>query len=142
MADELPLSLTAGQPYDPRPGHRPWETGPPGEQGHYLRDEGYRLPDHLVPPGQTVLRNLTGALSEEHLAVEERAAVLKATAGLHTNPPQATFDRTHLQTIHARLFGHVYPWAGELRTVPIVRGVTDGDQPAPFIPPEQLDQSL
>lgn len=34
------------------------------------------------------------------------------------------FDLAHLQAIHKRLFGDVYDWAGEIRTVDISKGQT------------------
>ena len=140
--DELPLSLTAGGPFDPRPGQRPWEAGPPGDEGHWQRDQGYHLPDDVVPQGDRVLRNVIGAFSQEALDKAEAHLVTRAQHRLWQSPPEATFDRAHLQQIHRRLFGDVYPWAGQNRTVPIARGATGSAAPSEFMPPEQLDESL
>jgi len=36
-------------------------------------------------------------------------------AGLPSNPIQGPFDLRRLQETHRRIFGRVYPWAGDLR---------------------------
>ena len=38
-----------------------------------------------------------------------------AIATLTEKPVRGNFDLAHLQAIHKRLFGAIYPWAGELR---------------------------
>jgi cell filamentation protein len=42
-------------------------------------------------------------------------------AGLIVNPLPGGFDLRHLQAFHRRIFGHIYAWAGELRTVVIAK---------------------
>ena len=49
----------------------------------------------------------------------------------HLGHLPGAYDLAHLQAFHARLFGDLYDWAGELRTVGIDKGV-------PFCPPEHL----
>ncbi len=41
---------------------------------------------------------------------------------LALHPIAGNFDLAHLQAIHKHLFGDVYEWAGELRTVDIAKG--------------------
>jgi cell filamentation protein len=41
---------------------------------------------------------------------------------LSQNPLKGRFDLAHLQAIHRCLFGDVYEWAGQLRTVDMGRG--------------------
>ncbi|MGH3436017.1 MAG: Fic/DOC family protein [Sciscionella sp.] len=43
-------------------------------------------------------------------------------AGLQQRPLPGNYDLAHLQRFHERIFGDVYPWAGELRTVGIAKG--------------------
>lgn len=45
-----------------------------------------------------------------------------------------TYDMPHLQRFHQHIFGDVYPWAGELRTVSIAKG-------DPFCLPQHLESS-
>lgn len=40
---------------------------------------------------------------------------------LNTRPLPGDYDLAHLQKFHAFLFGDVYPWAGDLRTVDIAK---------------------
>jgi cell filamentation protein len=43
---------------------------------------------------------------------------------LAQTPLHGRFDLAHLQAIHRYLFGDVYEWAGQLRTVDISKGDT------------------
>jgi cell filamentation protein len=45
----------------------------------------------------------------------EEDAVLLAFAAMKRRPIQGPFDVRRLQETHRRIFGKVYPWAGELR---------------------------
>lgn len=59
-------------------------------------------------------------------------ARLEANAALHgamvlfrrPGVVPATWDLNHLRGIHRLLFGSIYPWAGELRTIDVVKGTT------------------
>ena len=52
-------------------------------------------------------------------------------AQLERSPLPGRFDLDHLRAIHRHVFGDVYDWAGELRTVALGRG-------AAFCPPDEL----
>lgn len=87
-------------------------------------------------PGSSCLTNHLGIKDPEELElVEARVAAVRDAELARTFLPGA-YDRKHLQRFHRELFGDVYPWAGELRTVGLSKG-------HPFcLPPfivEQLD---
>lgn len=79
---------------------------------------------YLTPTG--VLANRPGITDPGRLAAYEAAAVLEATVVLAAQPDivAATWDLDHLCRLHAWLFGAVYPWAGQLRTIDITKGDT------------------
>ena len=75
-------------------------------------------------PGTRVLRNRLGIRDAGTLASAERdfsslraAAIDKGDANI-----AETFDSDYLRAIHRYLFGDVYDWAGEYRTVNISKG--------------------
>jgi len=53
-------------------------------------------------------------------------------AQLRRREAPGVYDLAHLQGFHRRIFGDVYPWAGELRTVSIAKG-------DPFCLPQHLE---
>jgi cell filamentation protein len=40
---------------------------------------------------------------------------------LETRPLAGRYDLLHLQAFHRHIFGDVYPWAGQIRTVAIAK---------------------
>lgn len=70
------------------------------------------------------MRNKLGARSQRELGALERCTVFTAHLALPETRFERTFDLPHLQNIHRALFGDVYDWAGQLRTVNISRGTT------------------
>jgi cell filamentation protein len=78
--------------------------------------------DPYVYPGTDVLRNLLDL--HDGAALAEREAALSAIriAQLERHFIPGDFDLAHLQATHRYIFGDVYPWAGELRTVRITKG--------------------
>ncbi len=78
-----------------------------------------------------LLRNLLGVTDAAELAsVEAELTATRIVDLQHTDLPGG-YDLDHLQEFHEYLFGDVYDWAGELRTVAIGKGVA-------FCPPERL----
>ena len=75
-------------------------------------------------PASTVLRNkLTITVGDDLREIEYRVAELRAQEIRNgTLRIDHTFDAAHLKAIHAHLFGDVYDWAGQYRTVNISRG--------------------
>jgi len=80
-------------------------------------DIGQRWKGYLQPEMTLTLRNLVGADTPLPLRQREDEFVELGLAELAARPVEQSFDLAHLQAIHDRLFGDVYPWAGETRTV-------------------------
>jgi cell filamentation protein len=78
--------------------------------------------DPYCYPGTGVLRNLIDIHDDEILAVAEREITMVAANEIEFIPPP--YDLKHLCRIHAQLFGDLYDWAGELRTIDIAKGGT------------------
>ena len=74
--------------------------------------------DYCYPPDFTVLRNKLGIRNLRTLDAAERLFV---TQRLLEAAPEGDFDLAHLKAIHRHLFQDVYEWAGEVRTVEIVK---------------------
>ena len=71
--------------------------------------------DPYCYPGTDVLINKGDFRVQDELDDFEADAVFLAIAGLRSHPISGTFDTRRLQETHRRIFGNVYPWAGELR---------------------------
>lgn len=80
--------------------------------------------DPYVDPDTGILQNLLGIESADYLEKAEADITAAAIALLDERHVPGNFDLTHLQNIHRELFGQIYPWAGELRTVEITKGQT------------------
>ena len=80
-------------------------------------------------PASTVFKNRlritdAGELREiEYRMAELRAREIRAG----TRVLDRTFDGDHLKAIHSHLFGDIYDWAGQYRTVNISKGGTGRD---------------
>ncbi|MDR1117779.1 MAG: Fic family protein [Bifidobacteriaceae bacterium] len=90
-------------------------------------DAPYRISrDPYVDPQSGVLRNLLGLTDAAALAAAEEDITYAAIAAVLAEQPyqveQIGFDT--LKDIHFRVFGSIYDWAGELRTVEISKGST------------------
>jgi len=77
--------------------------------------------DPYVYPGTGVLRNHLEIHDSRELAVAEADLVRAALATLADEPLPGVYDLAHWQAFHRRIFGELYPWAGELRTVQIAK---------------------
>lgn len=78
--------------------------------------------EYCYPPDYTVLKNRLGLRDAKELEVFEREFVMQRIA---QGVPSGNFDLAHLRAIHRHLFGDIYVWAGEIRTVEISK---DGNQ--------------
>nr|NLI49413.1 cell filamentation protein Fic [Propionibacterium sp.] len=87
--------------------------------------ESYFYPDTYDPEtGQGVLRNLRGWRSADALASYEYRMTAVRQRQLDADPeliPQ-TLDAAQVRALHRHLFQDVYEWAGEYRTVELVKG--------------------
>ena len=78
--------------------------------------------DPYVYPGTSVLRNRFGLRDQSRLDALEHEWSFVRLLDLITDPEPGRYDLDHLARVHARIFGDVYPWAGEIRTVTIAKG--------------------
>src|ERR1700723_3567299 len=69
-----------------------------------------------------VLRNKLGLSTTGELETAEREITHAALIFLKESPVQPSYDLRHLCAIHRRIFGDIYDWAGQLRTVAIAKG--------------------
>jgi cell filamentation protein len=77
--------------------------------------------DPYVYPGSGVLRNNLEIHDQQELSQAEADIVRAALAVLAGSPLPGDYDLAHWRAFHRRIFGGLYPWAGELRTVQIAK---------------------
>jgi cell filamentation protein len=78
--------------------------------------------DPYADPVTGVLRNKLGLSTAGELETAEREITHAALIFLKEAPVLPSYDLGHLCTIHHRIFGDIYDWAGQLRTVAIAKG--------------------
>jgi cell filamentation protein len=66
-----------------------------------------------------VLRNKLGIADHQLLAAAEADITRARLTQLTEHPLPGTYDLDHFRAFHAAIFGDLYPWAGQLRTVDI-----------------------
>lgn len=91
--------------------------------------------DPYIDPNTGILSNSLGITSQTELEKAEADISAVVLASLPDQPIPGNFDLQHMQAIHRALFGSLYPWAGELRTVELTKGSTR------FANPEFLEQA-
>jgi cell filamentation protein len=77
--------------------------------------------DPYVYPGTAVLCNRFDLRDAQELQSRENNASTLRLYQLTIAPLPGSYDLTHLQAMHQHIFGDVYPWAGELRSVAIAK---------------------
>ena len=81
--------------------------------------------DPYADPRTGTLRNRLGIVEAAVLAQAEARLVATAEYVLfHEHLDLGRYDLAHLRALHRHLFGAVYDWAGELRTVNVTKGTT------------------
>src|SRR5208337_1902475 len=78
--------------------------------------------DPYLDAASGVLKNRLGITDAATLEQAEAALVATRSYELSQKPLAGRFDLSHLEAIHRYLFGDLYEWAGELRTVDISKG--------------------
>jgi cell filamentation protein len=78
--------------------------------------------DPYTDPVSGVLRNRLGLRTTGGLEAAEREITHAALIFLKESPVAASYDLGHLCAIHGRIFGEIYDWAGQVRTVAIAKG--------------------
>ena len=82
----------------------------------------YNADDVYCIPGSAVLKNKAGITNQDLLDEYEADFTAIRILELAQAPVEGNFDLTHLCKIHEYLFQDVYEWAGEIRSVDIIRG--------------------
>jgi cell filamentation protein len=82
----------------------------------------YDADDVYCIPGTAVLKNKAGITNQDLLDEYEADFTAIRILELAHTPVDGSFDLAHLCKIHAYLFQDVYEWAGEIRSVDIIRG--------------------
>lgn len=90
--------------------------------------------DPYSDPVTGVLHNKLGLGTAAGLEAAEREITHAALILLDESPVSPSYDLPHLQEIHKRIFGDIYEWAGQIRTVAIAKG-------AIFCLPQYIDSS-
>lgn len=94
------------------------------------------MPDYFVD-GDGTLHNKLGIVDENLLKKREDDIVALHISEVLNEPDPREFDFDYLLALHRRLFGEIYDFAGQIRTVNIMK--PDGEAPfayAEFIPSE------
>lgn len=78
--------------------------------------------DPYTDPVTGVLLNKLGLETAAELEAAEREITHAALILLGESPVHLGYDLTHLCAIHQRIFGDIYDWAGQIRTVGIAKG--------------------
>jgi toxin-antitoxin system, toxin component, fic family len=84
--------------------------------------------------GTICLINKLDIRDEEELASVEAALTLANIGLLEQEPLEGHFDFAHYRAIHKFLFGELYEWAGEIRTVNLSKKGTQ------FVPADEIEQ--
>ena len=87
-----------------------------------MRDKYGTAGDPACYPGTDVLINKLGLRDGDRL--EEAEAEFAAIAVEKIDLGSPPFDLAYLQGLHSQLFGDVYAWAGQVRTIDISKGQT------------------
>lgn len=75
--------------------------------------------DPYTDPKTGVLRNKLGITTPAELAAAEADITAARLLRLAEKPLPGKYDLAHLQKFHKEIFGSIYPWAGEIRSVEI-----------------------
>ena len=78
--------------------------------------------DPYADPVTGVLRNKLGLSTAAALEAAEREITHAALILLTETPVRPAYDLAHLCEVHRRIFGDIYGWAGQVRTVAIAKG--------------------
>ncbi|HEY6312642.1 MAG TPA: Fic family protein [Streptosporangiaceae bacterium] len=90
--------------------------------------------DPYSDPATGILYNRLGLYSAAALEAAEREITHAALILLDESPVSPSYDLSHLREIHKRIFGDIYQWAGQIRTVAIAKS-------AMFYLPQYIDSS-
>ncbi|MBL4761663.1 MAG: Fic family protein [Gammaproteobacteria bacterium] len=92
------------------------------------------MADPYLIPGTQTLRNKLNITDPDLLHDAERKLSTMRDLEMARSPVPGNLDYQHLKDIHQKLFGDVYPWAGQARTINISKSTM-------FAPVHLLDKS-
>jgi cell filamentation protein len=78
--------------------------------------------DPYADPVTGVLRNKLGLSTVAELEAAEREITHASLILLREAPVRPAYDLARLCEVHRRIFGDIYDWAGQVRTVAIAKG--------------------
>jgi len=78
--------------------------------------------DPYSDPATGVLRNKLALTTALDLEAAEREITHATLILLREAPVPPSYDLLHLRAVHRRIFGDIYDWAGQIRTVVITKG--------------------
>ncbi|MFD4533569.1 Fic/DOC family protein [Kitasatospora sp. NPDC058397] len=82
------------------------------------------MADPYADPDSGVLRNRLGITDQGQLAAAEADITAARLTRIAEKPVPGRYDLAHLQGFHREVFGSIYPWAGEVRSIEIAKGNT------------------
>jgi cell filamentation protein len=82
----------------------------------------YSNQDDYLDSKTGILKNKLGIEDETELEEVEADYAMVRYYELTQKPLKGNFDLKHLKALHHHLFGDVYDWAGQLRTIYIPEG--------------------
>ncbi len=101
------------------------------------------MSDPYLDPQSGILRNKFGLSDQASLDRAEADAVAVRSILLQGNPLKGDFDSQHLKQIHEYLFQDVYEWAGQFRTIAMVKAdYVDGGRVTRFTSPDLIEGEL
>ena len=77
--------------------------------------------DPFLDPHSGVFRNRLGLTDRTELAAAEKTLTAVRVDQLKRRRVPGNYDLDHLRVFHWTIFQDIYPWAGQLRTVLIVK---------------------
>lgn len=95
----------------------------------------YSTDEFYLDAATGVLKNKLGIKTEAELEAKEADIVFLRMVELWKTGMSGAFDFAHFKTIHRKLFGDIYDWAGETRIVNLAKGNSVFATPN-FIEPE------
>ena len=101
------------------------------------------MSDPYLDPQSGILRNKFGLNDQASLDRAEANAVALRSILLEGSPLKGDFDSQHLKQIHEYLFQDVYEWAGQFRTIAMVKAdYVDGGRVTRFTSPHLIESEL
>lgn len=82
------------------------------------------MADPYADPASGVLRNRLGITDHQALAAAEADITAARLTRLAEKPIPGSYDLAHLQAFHREIFGSIYPWAGQTRSIEIAKDNT------------------